>query len=303
MENDEDEDEVAMMEAHTASMMDAIADGVEVELQFREDYEPGKTTYQIFVKTLTDQTITLDINILDDVDSIKAMVEAKTGIPADKQRLTCGGHRLEDVGANIKKEITLHLMLSLLGGMGKRGRGGDGAAGAAGGLSELRNAFGRGMKMIEGNRVSDAANVTYNNMMTIIALLARNKVNPVQEVLGALSVEHIGDIQTAIVTHTTLSTRYRAITKALLSDTLDSIELCSQQLRDCDKLLIDGVSLLLSSQYGKNGIMSWEQLSVDLTRIATDKALRLGAAAGAAAATAAAAAATAAADDDIDLLG
>ena len=136
-------------------------------------------------------------------------------------------------------------------------------------------------------------------MMVIIALLARNKVNPVQEVLGALSVEHIGDIQTAIVTHTTLSTRYRAITTALMSDTLASIELCSQQLRDCDKLLIDDVTLLLNSQYGLTGNMSWEQLSVDLARIAAEKAAMIGAAAGAAAAAAGAAAAA----EDADLLG
>jgi hypothetical protein len=288
MENDEDEDEVAMMEAHTASMMDAIADGVEVELQFREDYEPGKTTYQIFVQTLKGETITLDISILDDVDSVKAMVEAKTGIPADKQRLTCGGHRLEDVGANIKKEITLHLMLSLLGGMGKRGRGGGDSA--TNGLAEMRNEFGRSMKMIEDNRSSAAANMTFNAMTTLNILMARYKTTSAHEVLNTLNDEQIEAIQ-GVMASTTILTRYKGIAKSIFGHIYDAMDQANAQLKDCEKILLEGTVLVLNTQYGTpNNLMSWEVFAKDLTKAIAMRAARAGAIAGAAAATAAAAA-------------
>ena len=141
--------------------------------------------------------------------------------------------------------------------------------------------------------------MTFNNMSVIVLLLARNQTAPVHEVLGGLSVEQIGSIQTAIATHTTVGTRYKAIAKALMSETIESIDYCSEQLRDCDKLLNDGVTLLLNSQYGLNGVMSWEQLSGDLARIAAEKATLLGAAAGAAAGAARARAAP----EDADILG
>jgi hypothetical protein len=285
IENDKDEDEVAMMEAWCASTMDVLfRDGVEVELQFREDYEPGKTTYQIFVQTLKGETITLDISILDDVDSVKAMIEAKTGIPADQQRLICGGRRLEDVGANIKKEITLHLMLSLLGGMGKRGNGGDGNTS---GLAEMRNTFGRGMKMIDENRVSDAANMTFNDMTRLVTLLAQNKTTPLTEALAGMNIEVINSIHVALMT-TTITTRYREVAKILMPTSFDAIEVARQQLRDCEKVMIDGTILLLNSQYGTvathGGSMAWGKLSEDLIKGIADRSMMAGAIAGAAAA-------------------
>jgi len=75
---------------------------------------------QLFVKTLTGKTVSIDVEEGESIEEVKAKIAEKEGIPPEQQRLIFGGQQLQDAKTlddyDVGDDATLHLVLRLRGG-------------------------------------------------------------------------------------------------------------------------------------------------------------------------------------------
>ncbi|CAM9252435.1 unnamed protein product [Hapterophycus canaliculatus] len=76
---------------------------------------------QLFVKTLTGKTVTVDVEPGDSIETLKHKIQEKEGIPAEQQRIIFGGKQLSGADKQLsdfelEEGNTLHLVLRLRGG-------------------------------------------------------------------------------------------------------------------------------------------------------------------------------------------
>jgi large subunit ribosomal protein L40e len=74
-----------------------------------------ETSMQIYVKTLTGKTLTVETANQETVEVVKRKIQNIEGIPPDQQRLVFAGRQLEDrrtlYDYSIEHESTVHLVL------------------------------------------------------------------------------------------------------------------------------------------------------------------------------------------------
>jgi hypothetical protein len=232
---------------------------------------------QIFVKTPTGETITLDVEASDTIDTVKAMLRDRGHGHKEHQRLIFASEQLEDARTlsdyNIQEGATLHLVLRLSGGAGaKRGRaaaaGGDEAGGPKKSKDETIEAIVESIRtrlVALGGENVPAIVASRGNIIALLQMVEAAPSTSATRVLGNMSTSGLEKLFESLVGITNGESKTNVLAKAFFMDDfvqLTRLENSVKSLKDYRTGLFElSTKYLIFSEYANAaGAISWAAL-------------------------------------------
>jgi ubiquitin len=244
---------------------------------------------QIVVKTLTGKIITLAVKASDTIDNVKAKIETSDGIPPNIQLLIFAGTALEGARTlsdyGVQKETVIHLMLDLSGG-GKRGRAAAAGDGKDGKLSDVHNALGGQIVILQMGGLSPRIDGIVQRLARVGEALILFPDTVATRAFQGMELATLKKLQEGLSGGSNkLEHRFITVGKFIFGQ--DFTQLCAlrDQTATAENALREATMLILLTQFcSEAGVMSWDDLNKALMAEVIAKASAGGAAAAAAAA-------------------
>jgi hypothetical protein len=187
------------------------------------------------------------------------MVEEKTGIPANMQRLVFGGKDLEDDKTNIEKEGMLHVLLRLMCGAKRKNAGDD--AGDKEVVLDTNKKF-INTKMIE-TRNCDSPSIQALRA-EIERLVELSKTHPGQTLKAFLSQTSVADLKklVEIAQIKNNEQKYRLIKGMCYPNFIRTIKEMTDIIADMEMAMMETARLLSADAFMNDGtgLISWKDL-------------------------------------------
>ncbi len=227
---------------------------------------PGeeKDGYEIFIRLPNAVLHTFTVDVIDTIHDVKLQVQGKCGIRRKDQRLFLAGAELEDHHTLMKYDVYVdsELMLLIRGlGGGKRGRS---DAGGETGVAVLKNAIGMKLMALGANRSEELQSIR-GIMLQTSAIVDRSPGNCVTSALADLTEKELRSLQAGLMRATRTDARSGAFSNIAFVQAHERISFLTEQIKVASGVLLDMSMLMVHSEFGHEGQISWENMHTAIT--------------------------------------